>query len=650
MEASKDTANEPPALLETDEKPADEAPIEKEDDLLETTAATLKAIKHRFSTKIASKGPGNQQAVPTTETGVFLQEIVAKLDELENMINSGAAAMALKGRIPDPTAPEFKAQVATITTTAPGGPPEAAEPQPEEAEDEGSDEETGKSKATSRQAKKRNARRKKKKKMEKAGKTSDDKPAPEATASQTMLPIPHNPNFAANIQVSQEDEIMAVARVREDIERCEREGNINKLCIVCDKTGGGYCNGCKKARYCSKKCLVLDLPVHKKVCSDFAGPAADEKRPSPQHHRVLFFPTFRVNPEICWAVYRETADDRWFEIDHKDISQFLELVQGSTSGQGLRQGFVDFAQFLGSRPIGHMLRAVTFNTPRTVGENVDPRILNQSHNAFLKAGYLRPRDISPRDVHSIARLLELCEGSCITIPELYHGQTISGLLINDPLTALNVVMGVENVLEMTNVPLAPMDQSDNAIALAFLVGLRWYIRPCYVLGVGGRTTSWNDKQLRYVSYTCGLREAADEGGQACTGPGYELGFRHASFSSSTIILHGSGNPVEARHLSAFNEYLDEVYREKKSASKHGFRRYWSMYKQIQGAQAASSPSPYKWEKQNIIDRLGVYDPAVVMNFVRARIGDIWDHIAETSGKFEPETSGGRGRRHELKGG
>ncbi|KAK3300986.1 uncharacterized protein B0H64DRAFT_470980 [Chaetomium fimeti] len=688
METPKDKANEPPAPVELDKELVDEAQNEEDDDLLQTTAAMLKGIKDRISIAIAPEGSEDQQAVPPTETSVFWQEIMAKLGELEDMINLGVATMTLKGlshtapgsdptqittgtptksdneEIEDskPTKEESsKAKLETIATTAPAGPQdvadstlEAVEPQPGEIVDQSSDKETGKGpdKSEAKKAKlreKNKARKNRKRAREKAN---------EAAASRTALLARHNPNFAANIRVSQDDEIAAVARVREDIERCEREGNIDKLCIVCDKTGGGYCGGCKKARYCSKKCLVLDLPVHKKVCSDFAGPAADEKRPSPQHHRVLFFPTFRVKPEICWAAYHETDDGRWFEIDHEDITQFLKLVQAPESEKGKSQGFVDFVQFLGDRPIGHMLRAATFNTPRTVGENVNPEILNQSHNAFLKPGYLRPwfgpllcaadarypgqnvpprpRDINARDVHSVARLLELCEGSCITIPELYHGKTISGLLINDLLNPMNVVMGVENVFEMTHVPLAPMDQSDHAIALAFFVGLRWYIRPCHVLGVGGKETSWNDRQLRYASYTCGLRETAEDCGGASTGP-------------YVVVLHGSGNPVEALHMSAFNDYLDKVYRAKKTASKHDFEKYWATYKQLRGPLAANLPSPYKWESAGAIDKLGVYDPVLVMSFVKDRIGDIWDHIAKASDKLERKTFEGGDRRRELQG-
>lgn len=94
------------------------------------------------------------------------------------------------------------------------------------------------------------------------------------------------------------------------------------------------------------------------------------------------------------------------------------------------------------------------------------------------------KDVSPRDVHSIARLLERCDGFCVTNPKLYYGETIPGLLINNPLAGTNNVMGVGDAFRLADVPLAPLDFSDKPVALAFFLGLRWYVRPVALPGPG----------------------------------------------------------------------------------------------------------------------------------------------------------------------
>jgi hypothetical protein len=62
----------------------------------------------------------------------------------------------------------------------------------------------------------------------------------------------------------------------------------------------------------------------KKVCPSFAGTASDDKRSSPEHHRILFFPTFSTEPELLWAIHRENENNEWLEFEHPDIDQFME--------------------------------------------------------------------------------------------------------------------------------------------------------------------------------------------------------------------------------------------------------------------------------------------------------------------------------------
>lgn len=146
--------------------------------------------------------------------------------------------------------------------------------------------------------------------------------------------------------------------------------------------------------------------------------------------------------------------------------------------------------------------------------------------------------------------------------------------------------------------------------------------------------SWNDGRIRHVSYVYDVAKVDDEGGGENSGqsntspPNYGPALLHGFFPPSVIILHGSGNPVDPLHLSAFNAFFDEVFEKKKEATKDSFVKFWVKYKQSQGALAGSLPSPYKWEASNVIDRLGFYDPDFVGNYVRAAITEVWNDIAK----------------------
>ncbi len=113
-------------------------------------------------------------------------------------------------------------------------------------------------------------------------------------------------------------------------------------------------------------------------------------------------------------------------------------------------------------------------------------------------------------------------------------------------------------------------------------------------------------------------------GKALTG--YDPKFFYGPFIVSVIVLHGSGKPVDMHHLLAFNAYLDEVYIKKTVASKEGFKKFWAEYKAKAGGGVECVPSPYKWEKKNVVDRLGVYHPDFVTELVQLRIKEAWGHI------------------------
>lgn len=85
-------------------------------------------------------------------------------------------------------------------------------------------------------------------------------------------------------------------------------------------------------------------------------------------------------------------------------------------------------------------------------------------------------DITPRDVHMAACLLENSIANCVTKPTRYYREVISGLRINDLRAPLSIATGVKLVWEHTTVPLSADLCPDYPIALAFHLGLRWYVQ------------------------------------------------------------------------------------------------------------------------------------------------------------------------------
>jgi hypothetical protein len=85
------------------------------------------------------------------------------------------------------------------------------------------------------------------------------------------------------------------------------------------------------------------------------------------------------------------------------------------------------------------------------------------------------RDVSCRDFHSIVRCIKSRNSICVAEPAWSLGEVIAGLRINDPSTELNKALGVVRVFDETQVPFVPFYRSDNVIAMAFHLGLRWYV-------------------------------------------------------------------------------------------------------------------------------------------------------------------------------
>ena len=162
------------------------------------------------------------------------------------------------------------------------------------------------------------------------------------------------------------------------------------------------------------------------------------------------------------------------------------------------------------------------------------------------------------------------------------------------------------------------------------------------MGLRSDVTVWSDGNLRYLGYVCAVHEVVPNGDQDSSSatppppPRLDAVFNFGPFASSVAVLHGSGNPVHVDHVLAFNAYLDDVYVRKGVASKAEFHKFWAAYKQEAGGPLSSVPSPYKWEKASVVDRLGFFDPAIVMDKVRGNIRDAWMQVVDVLNGFNAE--------------
>lgn len=219
--------------------------------------------------------------------------------------------------------------------------------------------------------------------------------------------------------------------------------------------------------------------------------------------------------------------------------------------------------------------------------------------------------MTPRDVHSVVLALQTSDCTCVHDPARFPGETLSGLKVNDVRAHLSAAMGVTALFETARVPLSRYRCPDYPVAMAFHLGLRWYIRPGGFFSRDPGRTVWCDGNLRYLACVADVRETPAPSSlpgttnnnkndttkqeQPAPGVSYDAKFYYGPFFSSAILLHGTGNPIDMHHVLAFNAYLDSVYVRKGVASEAGFRHFWAQYKTALGREVAMVPSPYKWD-------------------------------------------------------
>ncbi len=153
---------------------------------------------------------------------------------------------------------------------------------------------------------------------------------PEAAAGQDEVKekkTTHNPDYDAAIENSKSQYRENLSAMSDDIDKGQSCDHFSDMCTVCEKPGVKACERCKVARYCGRECQVVDWSIHKKVCNDFVDGASEANRPSPEHRRILFFPTYSKEPQVVWALHKQEGKNRWVEFDHVDLRLFQRFIR-----------------------------------------------------------------------------------------------------------------------------------------------------------------------------------------------------------------------------------------------------------------------------------------------------------------------------------
>ncbi|KAI1105466.1 hypothetical protein F4804DRAFT_304024 [Jackrogersella minutella] len=106
--------------------------------------------------------------------------------------------------------------------------------------------------------------------------------------------------------------------------------DIKSPCIMCNTSNARFCDRCKNIRYCSKSCQRADWPTHKFLCVAFSR--FDQKRPSNEHFRAIFFDPTKETPEFIWLHCPWDYDrDEPYQFPNTDPFLGTGIMTGTTS-------------------------------------------------------------------------------------------------------------------------------------------------------------------------------------------------------------------------------------------------------------------------------------------------------------------------------
>lgn len=264
-------------------------------------------------------------------------------------------------------------------------------------------------------------------------------------------------------------------------------------------------------------------------------------------------------------------------------------------------------------------------------------------------------DITPREARVAVHNWERLTCICVANPELFHEEVTSGLKINDLESAYNIMAGVKLSHEPVHVRLSPTTGYDHPIALAFLLGLRWYLQPGNAMTARFRAVMrakflkwgiWHDDKLRYLSFVATsadlkVIETIAQNKIVKQAKYVDIICLRWPFVASVVLRHGSGKPINWHHVLAFNRYLDSVLEAGDVPTKEGFEAWWAEYekklKKIPVAMPAI-PSPYAYESPDFKDVVGMFHPELVMSNMQQLARKNWSRILEDLAEGDRATS------------
>ncbi|KAK0731558.1 hypothetical protein B0H67DRAFT_549299 [Lasiosphaeris hirsuta] len=430
-----------------------------------------------------------------------------------------------------------------------------------------------------------------------------------------------------------------------------------KDCIMCSKPGTMACSRCQQAKYCSRECQMNDWQLHKQFCKTFAGNDGTPARPSPDHHRFLFFPAYTNKPRLIWAKSkaRGSGEADMVVLQHEDIAAFIEKtgITPSTST-------CIFPTDNRPRKVCGFQHRLVFIMLRDDEEHriTDANHVNRSINGLAQPGLISPLmgpviafasddlecssdtasafvDMDPRYIRHVADFFYLWDqNACVPFPKRVRYPILPAMKLSDLSEPFNVAMGITETFQPVWVPeAAPFGgpQQNYPMTLAFMVGLTWYIRQASPRAVmesmaaekrGHLPRRWKGPKLLWLG-NCVALIRKEEGD-------FDMRFLQSNhLVGSAIFVHGKGAALHHFHVDALDRYLDDVYKKRMAPTKEGFAEFWTRYVEkcvgLGIMEAGKEPkSPYELEEGSE-DILGC-NTEYVASLIKTHPRQIWAGI------------------------
>ena len=239
-------------------------------------------------------------------------------------------------------------------------------------------------------------------------------------------------------------------------------------------------------------------------------------------------------------------------------------------------------------------------------------------------------DITPRDIRRITAFFTMYrEGtSCISHPHLYPGRICEGVKIFDTASDYCIYSrGGDDedkylILDSVFIPV-PSTVPSIPIALAFALGLPWYIRQSDPMESRPVTRAcpashalWDIGALRWLRI--GISGDRTSG---------QINFKAIDYRGGVVVFNGKGHPLFHRNLQHFMTFLDAVANRRSSAPSR--KEYEAIFEPFEGFSGLADDSPYKFEELGGEDIFaGEEESGKLLKAAQEKLPLIWETALE----------------------